>query len=133
MYSAYYPTSMMAPLLWLIPCIIAAAVGSTAIPHGILNSKGSPAPVIDLGYAQYQGSTDPATNITSYLGIRYGAPPTGEPDTLPIKLLNNDVAIHLMDKVLFGSKHLKHRRPWLGFKMQLLHLFSAIKRRMEPR
>ncbi|KAG2035335.1 Alpha/Beta hydrolase protein [Suillus americanus] len=35
------------------------------------------APVIDLGYAQYQGSVDTATNTTSFLGIRYAAPPLG--------------------------------------------------------
>ncbi|KAJ8592162.1 alpha/beta-hydrolase [Rhizopogon salebrosus TDB-379] len=34
-------------------------------------------PIIDLGYAQYQGSVDTATNITSFLGIRYAAPPVG--------------------------------------------------------
>lgn len=35
------------------------------------------APVIDLGYAQYQGVFDSVNNITSYLGIRYAAPPIG--------------------------------------------------------
>ncbi|KAG0695323.1 Alpha/Beta hydrolase protein [Suillus ampliporus] len=37
-----------------------------------------PAPIINLGYAQYQGSVDTATNITSFLGIRYAAPPVGD-------------------------------------------------------
>ncbi|KAG1750596.1 Alpha/Beta hydrolase protein [Suillus paluster] len=36
------------------------------------------APIIDLGYARYQGSVDTATNITSFLGIRYAAPPVGD-------------------------------------------------------
>ncbi|KAG0695327.1 Alpha/Beta hydrolase protein [Suillus ampliporus] len=31
-----------------------------------------------FGYAQYQGSVDTATNITSFLGIRYAAPPVGD-------------------------------------------------------
>ncbi|KAG1740350.1 Alpha/Beta hydrolase protein [Suillus lakei] len=35
------------------------------------------APIINLGYAQYQGSVDTATNTTSFLGIRYAAPPLG--------------------------------------------------------
>ena len=35
------------------------------------------APIVDLGYAQYQGSVDIATNITNFLGIRYAAPPVG--------------------------------------------------------
>ncbi|KIM91618.1 hypothetical protein PILCRDRAFT_810905 [Piloderma croceum F 1598] len=34
-------------------------------------------PVVDLGYAKYQGSTDPSTNISSFLSIRYAAPPIG--------------------------------------------------------
>ncbi|KAF7311914.1 Carboxylic ester hydrolase [Mycena indigotica] len=45
----------------------------------LLNSAfGAPsAPMVDLGYAKYQGSVDPATNITSFLGVRYAASPTG--------------------------------------------------------
>ncbi|KAJ7275934.1 alpha beta-hydrolase [Mycena rebaudengoi] len=35
-------------------------------------------PVIELGYARYQGAVDTSTNITSFLGIRYAAPPTGD-------------------------------------------------------
>ncbi|KAJ7653507.1 Alpha/Beta hydrolase protein [Mycena rosella] len=38
---------------------------------------GAHAPVVDLGYAQYQGVFDAGLNITSFLGIRYAAPPTG--------------------------------------------------------
>ncbi|KAF7327270.1 Carboxylic ester hydrolase [Mycena kentingensis (nom. inval.)] len=34
-------------------------------------------PTVDLGYAKYQGSVDPATNIASFLGIRYAAAPVG--------------------------------------------------------
>ncbi|KAJ7442655.1 Alpha/Beta hydrolase protein [Mycena latifolia] len=34
-------------------------------------------PVVDLGYAQYQGVFDADLNITTFLGIRYAAPPTG--------------------------------------------------------
>ncbi|KAJ7781796.1 Alpha/Beta hydrolase protein [Mycena maculata] len=35
------------------------------------------APVVDLGYAQYQGIVDTDLNITAFLGMRYAAPPTG--------------------------------------------------------
>jgi hypothetical protein len=35
------------------------------------------APIVNLGYAQYQGSIDTTTNTTSFLGIRYAAPPVG--------------------------------------------------------
>ncbi|KAJ7664863.1 Alpha/Beta hydrolase protein [Mycena rosella] len=36
------------------------------------------APVVYLDYAQYQGVFDADLNITSFLGIRYAAPPTGK-------------------------------------------------------
>ncbi|KAJ7920201.1 Alpha/Beta hydrolase protein, partial [Mycena leptocephala] len=36
------------------------------------------ASIIDLGYARYQGTVDPLANITTFLGIRYAAAPTGE-------------------------------------------------------
>ncbi|KAJ7470993.1 Alpha/Beta hydrolase protein [Mycena latifolia] len=36
------------------------------------------APIIDLGYAQYQGTVDTAKNITNFLGIRYAAAPLGD-------------------------------------------------------
>ncbi|KAJ7149819.1 Alpha/Beta hydrolase protein [Mycena crocata] len=35
------------------------------------------APIVDLGYAQYQGTVDAVRNITTLLGIRYAAAPTG--------------------------------------------------------
>ena len=35
-------------------------------------------PVVDLGYVQLQGATNTSTNVTSWLGIRYAAPPVGE-------------------------------------------------------
>ncbi|KAL0571252.1 DNA-directed DNA polymerase gamma mip1, partial [Marasmius crinis-equi] len=35
-------------------------------------------PVVDLGYAQYQGVYDSSTNVTDYRGVRYAAPPTGD-------------------------------------------------------
>ncbi|KAJ7645150.1 Alpha/Beta hydrolase protein [Mycena polygramma] len=37
-----------------------------------------PAPIVDLGYSQYQGSVDTSSNITSFLGIRYAAAPVGD-------------------------------------------------------
>ncbi|KAJ7282437.1 Alpha/Beta hydrolase protein [Mycena rebaudengoi] len=44
----------------------------------IAQSPSSRAPVIDLGYARYQGAVDTSTNITSFLGIRFAAAPTGD-------------------------------------------------------
>ena len=34
-------------------------------------------PIVDLGYAKYQGITNATTNISSFRGIRYAAPPIG--------------------------------------------------------
>ncbi|KAI5832833.1 alpha/beta-hydrolase [Schizophyllum commune Tattone D] len=35
-------------------------------------------PTVDLGYATFEGVYDGASNTTSFLGVRYAAPPTGE-------------------------------------------------------
>ncbi|KAJ6524285.1 Alpha/Beta hydrolase protein [Mycena vulgaris] len=43
----------------------------------ILCSRAQSAPIIDLGYAQYQGTVS-ATNISHFLGIRYAAAPLGD-------------------------------------------------------
>ncbi|KAF9060481.1 Alpha/Beta hydrolase protein [Rhodocollybia butyracea] len=47
-------------------------------------------PIIDLGYAKYQGVFDSLNNITNYLGIRYAAPPTGQAPQTPT---NNNGAV----------------------------------------
>ncbi|KAJ6463178.1 Alpha/Beta hydrolase protein [Mycena vulgaris] len=36
------------------------------------------APIVDLGYAQYQGTVNTANNISNFLGIRYAAGPLGD-------------------------------------------------------
>ncbi|KAJ7258057.1 alpha beta-hydrolase [Mycena haematopus] len=41
------------------------------------SANAATAPVVDLGYARYQGVVDPKLNITAFLGIRYAASPTG--------------------------------------------------------
>jgi carboxylesterase type B len=35
--------------------------------------------VVDLGYAKYQTDVSLEDGVTSFLGIRYAAPPTGKP------------------------------------------------------
>ncbi|KAF9255241.1 alpha/beta-hydrolase [Marasmius fiardii PR-910] len=48
----------------------------------------STAPVVDLGYAKYQGTFNGTTNVTSFLGMRFAAAPVGElrwkAPTLPV-------------------------------------------------
>ncbi|KAF7375432.1 Carboxylic ester hydrolase [Mycena sanguinolenta] len=41
-------------------------------------AKAQTSPIVDLGYAQYQGAVNPANNITHFLGIRYAAAPLGD-------------------------------------------------------
>ncbi|KAJ7683203.1 Alpha/Beta hydrolase protein [Mycena rosella] len=41
-------------------------------------ARAQTAPVVDLGYAQYQGTVNTANNITNFLGIRYAAAPLGD-------------------------------------------------------
>ncbi|KAJ7649060.1 alpha beta-hydrolase [Mycena polygramma] len=44
----------------------------------VISASPTIAPIIDLGYAQYQGQVDTTTNVTTFLGICYLAPPLGE-------------------------------------------------------
>ena len=34
-------------------------------------------PIVDLGYAQYQGVSNVTTGLNTFLGVRYAAAPTG--------------------------------------------------------
>ncbi|KAG2365256.1 Alpha/Beta hydrolase protein [Suillus spraguei] len=56
------------------------AVLQVLLALGVLSSPVATisASIVNLGYAQYQGSVDTATNITSFLGIPYAAPPVGD-------------------------------------------------------
>ncbi|KAJ6537723.1 Alpha/Beta hydrolase protein [Mycena capillaripes] len=57
-------------LLRQVPC---------AVVLGVITALHTAAtPIVDLGYAQYQGTVNTTTNITTFLGIRYAAAPTGE-------------------------------------------------------
>ncbi|KAF9064636.1 Alpha/Beta hydrolase protein [Rhodocollybia butyracea] len=49
-----------------------------ASPSPLIHSRDNNVPIIDLGYAKYQGAFDSLNNVTSYLGMRYAAPPVGE-------------------------------------------------------
>jgi hypothetical protein len=63
-------------------CALFTALVSSSSLRGsefIPKPRTGPGPFVDLGYAKYQGSTDLTTNISSFLSIRYAAPPIGEP------------------------------------------------------
>ncbi|KII89685.1 hypothetical protein PLICRDRAFT_52847 [Plicaturopsis crispa FD-325 SS-3] len=57
-------------------CVIVFALPTLTSNAGVDSASGS-GPIVDLGYAQYQGTVNATTNITTFLGVRYAAPPTG--------------------------------------------------------
>lgn len=54
----------------------------------LVSVRAASPPIVDLGYAQYQGVVNAELNITKFLGIRYAAPPTGMGDSLSNAILN---------------------------------------------
>jgi hypothetical protein len=56
-------------LFFVLSRLLAAASGVVATVTS--------APIVNLGYSQYQGSWNATSNVTSFLGIRYATPPTG--------------------------------------------------------
>ena len=70
---------MLAALVSILRALVLAKLIS-ALPSGALDSRWAnvSTPVIDLDYAQYQGTYDPDTNISYFFGIRYAQAPTGE-------------------------------------------------------
>ena len=49
-----------------------------AIPLSSSLAEAVSPPIVDLGYATYQGVFNSTSNTTNFLGIRYAAPPVGE-------------------------------------------------------
>ncbi|KAF4596849.1 hypothetical protein EYR40_007461 [Pleurotus pulmonarius] len=56
-------------LLWKTSSFLLAALFNVA------PATQTAGPIVDLGYARYQGSVNDTTHITSYLGIRFAEPP----------------------------------------------------------
>jgi carboxylesterase type B len=63
----------MVPFLPLTALLLTATV--SALPHP---DKRWARPVVDLGYATYQGVYNETTNIQSFKGMRYAAAPVGD-------------------------------------------------------
>ncbi|EIW83561.1 alpha beta-hydrolase [Coniophora puteana RWD-64-598 SS2] len=64
--------------MWLnVSAFLALAVYSTGSSAGPTPFDAS-SPVVDLGYAQYQGIYNTTSNTTNFLSVRYGAPPVGD-------------------------------------------------------
>lgn len=73
------PTARKCALLLVIPCIVLAIALALGLGLG-LGLHRTPKdtlidPVVDLGYAKYQGSN--SSGISQWLGMRYAAIPTG--------------------------------------------------------
>ncbi len=64
------------------------ALSLSAFLNVALSLSITSSPVVDLGYAKYQGNFNATGNATFFIGIRYAAPPTGT-----MALLHN-IALH---------------------------------------
>ncbi|KAF7375433.1 COesterase domain-containing protein [Mycena sanguinolenta] len=53
--------------------LLRTIAGTLLLATSLAGAQNSP--IVDLGYAQYQGAVNPANNITHFLGIRYAAAP----------------------------------------------------------
>jgi hypothetical protein len=55
---------MFTPRLTLVSSLLAIA---------IVNAASTAGPIVDLGYAKYQGVSNSTTGLNTFLGIRYAA------------------------------------------------------------
>ncbi|KAL0567354.1 hypothetical protein V5O48_014639 [Marasmius crinis-equi] len=62
----------------MVSMILKLLLLTTAGAAFSVSPRQTTAPIIDLGYAQYQGVFDPNTNVTNFRGVRYAAAPTGD-------------------------------------------------------
>ena len=77
-------------------CVLLAilvSVSQLRDPEHSHKSPNATGPIVDLGYAQYRGSTNASTDISSFLSIRYAAPPTGNP-RLHLRLLELTISCY---------------------------------------
>ncbi|KAG7094306.1 hypothetical protein E1B28_007908 [Marasmius oreades] len=77
--------------------VLLATLVGVALAEPSLSGQKMSAPIIDLGYARYQGVFDAHNNLTNFRGIRYAAAPTGKnrwrapqapPNTSGVQLAN---------------------------------------------
>lgn len=87
-------------LLFFLQSLLSSAILIfSLLPPGYAQLASSP--IVNLGYATYQGTFNSTSNTTDFLGIRYAAPPIGEslslsrlqPDKLTLVYVNRKSAI----------------------------------------
>jgi hypothetical protein len=61
----------------LVPSIVITSLAFALVSASPAHDKRWAAPVVDLGYAQYQGVYNETTNIQYFLGIRYAESTAG--------------------------------------------------------
>lgn len=59
-------------------CIPLLSVLYLGLSLDVVQAQYSSAPILDLGYAIYQGVFNETSNTTDFLGVRYAAPPVGK-------------------------------------------------------
>ncbi|KAI0085286.1 Alpha/Beta hydrolase protein [Irpex rosettiformis] len=55
--------------------LLNALVSLLGLSFDVYGQRAPASPVVDLGYAIYEGTFNQTTNVTSFLGIRFAAPP----------------------------------------------------------
>lgn len=54
------------------------AIWTVALANALVTIFSTADPIVDLGYAKYQGTFNSTSGISTFLGIRYGSAPTGK-------------------------------------------------------
>ena len=71
--------------------------------------------VIDLGYARFESDLSLVDGVTSFLGLRYAAPPTGNLSVVSChRIVRNDVSL----QESCDGKRLSHQPIYLAFRMR---------------
>ena len=67
----------LCPLRFSSALFLASIVGQVLCAPNV-DASDAFTPLVDLGYAKYQGVFNTSANATFFLGIRYAAPPLGK-------------------------------------------------------
>ena len=125
--------TLLGALTMLVELISTLALATLAVarPAGPLKARWAnvSTTVVDLGYAQYQGTYDPDTNISYFFGIRYAQAPTGG---YYLSVLIRLILSELYKGICAGVSH-RHLRSLLGCSKRRPNQTNAIRLRLATR
>lgn len=87
--------------------------------RGFIRYGVNDAPIVDLGYAKYHGMVNTTLNVTTFLGVRYAAPPIGRGTFTPIRITDRMWATL---QGTFASERPRLQLESMGCNKQLEHL-----------